>query len=139
MIYFVSGHRDITEEEFKKHYVPLLVEILDSNRYARFVVGDCKGVDKMTMDFLADAAEDGDIELTVYHMFDSPRVTPGDVPMKYIETVFNGSVEFKGGYKTDLERDMTMTKESHVDIAWIRPGKDTSGTAQNIKRRYGLK
>ena len=51
MIYFISGHRDITEEEFKKHYVPLLVEILDSNRYARFVVGDCKGINKTSKNF----------------------------------------------------------------------------------------
>lgn len=138
MRYFVSGHRDITEEEFNKHYVPLLVEILNSNRYASFVVGDCKGVDKMAMDFLSNAAKNGNIKLTIYHMFDSPRVTPGDIPIKYIDTIFNGSVKFKGGYTTDLERDTAMTNDSHVDVAWIRPGRNTSGTAQNIKRRYNL-
>lgn len=138
MRYFVSGHRDITEEEFNKHYVPLLVEILNSNRYASFVVGDCKGVDKMAMDFLSNAAKNGNIKLTIYHMFDSPRVTPSDIPIKYIDTIFNGSVKFKGGYTTDLERDTAMTNDSHVDVAWIRPGRNTSGTAQNIKRRYNL-
>lgn len=138
MKYFISGHRDITEEEFNKHYVPLLVEILNSNRYASFVVGDCKGVDKMAMDFLSNAAKNGNIKLTIYHMFDSPRVTPGDIPIKYIDTIFNGSVKFKGGYTTDLERDTAMTNDSHIDVAWIRPGRNTSGTAQNIKRRYNL-
>lgn len=138
MRYFVSGHRDIIEEEFNKHYVPLLVEILNSNRYASFVVGDCKGVDKMAMDFLSNAAKNGNIKLIIYHMFDSPRVTPGDIPIKYIDTIFNGSVKFKGGYTTDLERDTAMTNDSHVDVAWIRPGRNTSGTAQNIKRRYNL-
>lgn len=138
MRYFVSGHRDITEEEFNKHYVPLLVEILNSNKYASFVVGDCKGVDKMAMDFLSNAAKNGNIKLTIYHMFDSPRVTPGDISIKDIDTIFNGSIRFKGGYTTDLERDTAMTNDSHVDIAWIRPGRNTSGTAQNIKRRYNL-
>lgn len=138
MRYFVSGHRDITEEEFNKHYVPLLVEILNSNRYASFVVGDCKGVDKMAIDFLSNAAKNGNIKLTIYHMFDSPRVTPGDIPIKYIDTIFNGSVKFKGGYTTDLERDTAMTNDSHIDVAWVRPGRNTSGTAQNIKRRYNL-
>lgn len=63
MRYFISGHRDITEEEFNKHYVPLLVEILNSNRYASFVVGDCKGVDKMAMDFLSNAAKNGEYKI----------------------------------------------------------------------------
>ena len=31
-----------------------------------------------------------------------------------------------------------MTKDSDFDIAWIRPGREDSHTALNIKRRYGL-
>ena len=28
MTYFVSGHRDLTQEEFNEHYVPLIDKVL---------------------------------------------------------------------------------------------------------------
>jgi hypothetical protein len=31
-----------------------------------------------------------------------------------------------------------MTLASDFDIAWVRPGKEDSHTAKNIKRRYGF-
>ena len=34
------------------------------------------------------------------------------------------------------ECDASMTRDSDFDIAWIRPGKEDSHTAMNIKRRY---
>jgi hypothetical protein len=36
------------------------------------------------------------------------------------------------------ECDASMTKHSNFDIAWIRPGREDSHTAKNIKRRYNL-
>ena len=36
------------------------------------------------------------------------------------------------------ECDEWMTYNSDFDIAWIRPGRENSHTALNIKRRYGL-
>ena len=36
------------------------------------------------------------------------------------------------------ECDSIMTLSSDFDIAWVRPGKEDSHTAKNIKRRYGL-
>lgn len=50
MIYFISGHRNITEEEFKKYYVPAIYSAYynDSN-FESFVVGDYEGVDKMAV------------------------------------------------------------------------------------------
>lgn len=30
MTYFISGHRDITPEEFEKFYVPAIVDVIDT-------------------------------------------------------------------------------------------------------------
>lgn len=54
-------------------------------------------------------------------MFDKPR--------------FNLGFKTSGGYKNDEERDAAMTKNSNYDIAWVRPGKEKSGTAKNLERR----
>jgi ribosomal protein S16 len=40
-----------------------------------------------------------------------------------------------GGFATDEERDEAMTLASDVDLAWVRQGRENSGTARNIARR----
>lgn len=52
MIYFISGHRDLTREEFEEYYIPLIDEAMDNRDLDGFVVGDYHGVDKMAMDYL---------------------------------------------------------------------------------------
>lgn len=115
--YFVSGHRDITQEEFEEHYIPLLDAAMDNG--GRFVVGDCMGVDIKAQEYLAEMSYP---LVEVYHMFTHPRYHVDLYP-----TV--------GGWKSDVDRDWGMTIASDVDIAWIREGKERSGTAQNLWRR----
>ncbi|WQJ53862.1 MAG: hypothetical protein [Wendovervirus sonii] len=84
----------------------------------------------MAQQYLKDLCLDYKLDykrVTVYHMFDSPRNLASDK--------FN----LKGGYKSDEERDSAMTDASDFDIAYIRKGKEKSGTAQNIMRRHQLK
>lgn len=122
-IYFISGHRDITEKEFNEWYVPVLSKIIQSNEDYHFVVGDCEGVDSMAQNWLRDNLK-CHAKVTVYHMFEKPR---------YLASMlFNTS----GGYKDDISRDSAMTNVSNEDIAFIKKGRWTSGTAQNILRRY---
>jgi hypothetical protein len=122
MTYFISGHRDLDLEDFDHYYGHLIYKAATEN--AEFVIGDYEGVDKMAMHLLWQWRLNNvfpDVKVTVYHMFDSPRNNPG------WPTV--------GGFKTDEERDAAMTAASERDIAWVRPGKERSGTAQNIARR----
>lgn len=114
-VYFVSGHLDITTEEFEQHYVPRLDAAVKEG--ASFVVGDAKGVDFIAQHHLALCDR-----VTVYHMFTEPRVNAASFP-----TV--------GGFKNDTERDAAMTAASTTDIAWVRPGREKSGTAKNLARR----
>ncbi len=123
-IAFISGHRDITDREFRTHYRAPILE--HAKQGYSFIVGDCSGVDAMAQEFLADidyilGTEDFVVMVTIYHMLDYPRNTVGFPAI--------------GGFKSDKERDTAMTNASDVDIAWVRPGKESSGTAQNIERR----
>lgn len=43
MIYFISGHRDITQEEFDANYVPAIDNGQTTWEDCEFIVGDCKG------------------------------------------------------------------------------------------------
>jgi hypothetical protein len=113
--YFISGHLDLTQQEFNAYYRELLVRAIDAG--GTFVVGDARGADTMTQEFFK-----GDKDVTVYHMFDKPRNNVYDC-----KTV--------GGFKSDDERDTAMTAASNEDIAWVRPGREKSGTAKNLERR----
>lgn len=123
MTYFISGHRDLTWEEFAKWYAPAISRTLSTDNAAQFVVGDCEGADRMAQDYLL-ACGVSFRNITVYHMFKAPRYTA------------LRSVPTQGGFTSDIERDKAMTEHSDYDIAFIRKGKESSGTAQNILRRW---
>lgn len=118
-IVFVSGHLDLTKEEFEEHYVPRLRKAVDNG--ARFVVGDAAGADSMTQQWLVENDSRGG-KCHVFHMLEKPR---------YCAAIFSSF----GGYTSDEERDSVMTKSSTEDIAWVRRGREKSGTAKNLKRR----
>ena len=114
---FISGHLDLTSEEFALHYKPQIDHYLCYQ--PRFIIGDARGADSMAQEYLNSMDY---TNVTIYHMFTSPRNNIGNYP-----TV--------GGFKTDSERDEAMTEASDIDIAWIRPGREKSGTAENLARR----
>jgi len=114
--YFVSGHLDLTDVEFATFYVPKLLEALEDPD-ARFVVGDAPGADHIAQQWLYSRTK----KVTVYHMFQSAR--------------FNYGFPTKGGFISDRERDEALTRDSDQDIAWVRHGREKSGTAKNLKRR----
>lgn len=121
--FFISGHRDIANKEFQRHYAKEIMNIVLRDPKSKFVVGDYYGVDQMAQRYLYSLQQKyHDIEVTVYHMFDEPRNNEFDFPTK-------------GGYINDHDRDSAMTMESDSDIAWVRSGKWNSGTAQNLLRR----
>lgn len=123
--YFISGHRNITNEEFENNYESALYEA--SCEQAYFVVGDYYGVDIMAQNYLVDTLNIDPDRITVYHMFESPR----NINPKIKNT--------KGGFTSDSERDAAMTEASDEDIAFVRDPKKWSGTGENILRRHKLK
>jgi hypothetical protein len=118
--YFVSGHLDLTVDEFREHYAPRLSMALKDDADTAFVVGDARGCDLMTQLHLRNARA---LRVQVFHMLERPRNNVGGFP-----TV--------GGFMNDASRDAAMTAASDADIAWVRPGRTRSGTAANLARRY---
>lgn len=126
--YFISGHRNITESDFAKHYIPALQDAwLENPEETIFIMGDYEGVDIMAQNYLLETLQIDPRKVIVYHMFDKPRNCNPLV------------METKGGYKTDEERDAAMTSGSDEDIAFVYPGRFDSGTSQNILRRRTMK
>lgn len=127
--YFISGHRNITEEEFNKNYAEQLSFIKEHMKkgYYKFVIGDYNGVDIMAQNYLIDNLNIDPEHITIYHMFDSPRNCHPKIK------------NLVGGFKSDEERDSAMTKNSDLDIAFVRDHNKWSGTAANILRRKLLK
>ena len=123
-VYFISGHRDVTEEEFSLNYEPVIDAVLNKNPNSLFVIGDYYGVDIMAQNYLLDTLEIQPEHVFVYHMFDKPRNANPKV------------VNFCKGFQSDEERDAAMTAASTDDIAFVRDHTKLSGTAQNILRRY---
>jgi len=115
--HFISGHGDVSANEFWEHYVPDIDRAIKNGD--SFVIGDFQGADLKAQVYLHFR---GITNVTVYHMFVSPRYNAGGFPVV-------------GGFTTDEERDAAMTNASDVDIAWIRKGKEKSGTQKNIDRR----
>ena len=76
MVYFISGHRDLTLEEFEKYYVPKLQRIFedDSNIKYEFIVGDWGGCDKLFLDYIHNdfITEDTSLPITIVYV-DKPR------------------------------------------------------------------
>lgn len=132
MTYFISGHRDITKEEFEKFYIHAIDNVIDNDSFPTFVLGDYHGADIMAQNYLHELLDQGKLgegDIYVYHM--------GETPMNY---AFDDYPEVGriGGFTDDIARDSAMTKESDFDIAFVRDGKWDSGTAQNIQRRAKL-
>lgn len=126
--YFISGHRDISNEEFTKNYGIILKDIVENNSAAsiRFIVGDYYGVDIMAQNYLVDVLKFPVERICVYHMFDKP----GNIHPLITNTV--------GGFTNDEDRDSAMTRDSDIDIAFVRNHNKWSGTGANILRRYLL-
>ena len=112
---FISGHLDLSAEEFDEHYRPALDVALTRNE--SFVVGDARGTDALAQEYLRGKTD----AVTVYHMFTAPRN--------------NAGFPTRGGFSNDTERDAQMTLDSYQDIAWVRPGRERSGTQKNLDRR----
>jgi len=121
MILHISGHLDLTKEEFDCHYKQAIDEAIKKEKW--FVIGDAQGADEMAQKYLY---EQRYTKVIIFHMFENPRK-------------FMGNFYVFGGFNSDLERDVAMTLYSNGDIAWVRAGREKSGTAKNLDRRLRLK
>ena len=125
-VYFISGHRNLTEKEFKDNYREPITNAAYED-HSTFIIGDCIGADIMAQNFLLEVLKVNPDRITVYYADDTPRMINPKI------------TKLKGGYKTYSERDAAMTADSNIDIAFVRNEKKLSGTGENLLRRSKLK
>jgi len=134
--YFISGHQDLTQEEFDLHYKQKILDAVKEK--ASFVVGDARGGDyfgQKWLSYLCRKTPELHPRVTVYHMHNKPRNNLG-------------KFQTKGGFVEDDERDEAMTNNSQEDILWVRSPEEqkkklgpkynpfhVSGTMKNKIRR----
>jgi hypothetical protein len=125
MTAFVSGHTDLTKEEFLQHYVPQLDSAIIQK--CHFVLGNARGADQLALNYLLDRNVDpSTIVLYCYPSLTSEekaRVLGSQAGIKIIE-----------GFPSYNQRDSAMTRASTHDIAWVR-----TETFEESKQRYGEK
>lgn len=131
MTYFISGHRDLTQEEFNEHYAPILKKVLQEDWGCQFVIGDWEGCDKMALEFILSQEECYNF-IEIFYV-DKVRIRPFGRHIANFKDLYVNSRD------TYNECDEAMTKFSDFDIAWVRSGREDSHTAMNIKRRFNLK
>lgn len=129
MVYFISGHRDLTVYDFEKIYKAKINSVIYNDPNPQFVVGDYQGADIMAQTYLKYLVLKGYIKPSCIRVF-----FIGDKPMNF---AFDDMPEVGkiGGFIDDIDRDAAMTVVSDFDIAFIQQGRLDSGTAQNIIRR----
>ncbi len=121
--YFISGPLELTDEEFKDHYLSSIDgAIKDPNSF--FVLGDACGSDLKCNQYLAACIE----LFPEYKLFD--RVIVYHMKEKARNNL--GKFQTVGGFSSDCERDTAMTDMSTHDILWIR-------TEEESRKKYGDK
>ena len=111
--YFISGHIDLEDVEFEKHYRQKIDIALSIG--ASFVVGDARGTDSMAQQYLNQKTE----KVKVYHLYKQPLHNYGKFPTC-------------GGFQNHSKKDAAMTDASVADIAWVR-------SPQTVRKRLGDK
>ena len=136
---FISGHTDLTNEEFVKHYVPQLKNALEEND--NFLTAYAFGADVKSVDWLLRNGIDPK-KITVYLL---------DKYIHKLKTLQELHVNVETGFGTHLKRDEKLTEDSDYDITWLRSIEDSkhmygtdwskgsvSATEKNILRRERL-
>lgn len=139
-VYFISGHIDITEEEFNTHYRNR-IDLALQNPFSTFVIGDAQGADTLAKNYLGSRIDK--TRITIYTRRS---------PIQCSELV---GFKIKGSFKNHTQKDAAMTRDSDEDILYIRPAdiqkqlleargikydpNRLSGTEQNLNRRFRIR
>lgn len=138
MTAFISGHTDLSVEDFAKYYHSS-IDLAIQNTH-KFVMGNAPGVDTYALEYLLSKGVDPK-NITVY-VYNRGSVSEN---VKLYQQKYN--VNVRSGFNSYSQRDATMTIDSTYDIAYVRTDeqcrqlygdkykKRVSGAQQNINRR----
>ncbi len=115
-VYFISGHEDLTVDEFNTHYSRRIKRSNSDFPDCLYIIGAAAGTDRMSHDYLRTIGVD-----------------PNRVIIYYKHDGFHNPHRYRVHIKA--EYDTVMTGASTHDITWVRPGSDRTSVQRNIARR----
>jgi hypothetical protein len=119
-VYLISGHRDITLEEFQNYYAGKIRKSNAEFSNCVYIVGDNPGCDKYAQEYLRKIGV-SPTRVIIYYRNATPPVNAYKCKTK--------------AFDTGNEKNIAMTNDSTHDIAWVRPGEIDSEPGKNIERR----
>lgn len=145
---FISGHTNLTEIEFEKHYQDLIDIAIKNKHY--FIIGNADGGDTMALNYLLkESINPSHITICYYNRYENSK-RPIEHYKELGLNVLTGLDDKK--FTSYTNRDKYMTLNSDYDIAWVRPLEECkkmygqgfistkkSGTQLNLERRKQLK
>lgn len=125
----IFGNGNLRFEDFLTLYAQLLQKALE-NSENEFIVGDFRGADTLTMEFLKTKTN----QVCIYHIGEKPRYLPDSFKTQ----VSNWKIV--GGFKSDQERDLAMIEQCTHFIGFDFNSDENrkSGTQKNINRCLSL-
>ena len=119
-VYLISGHRDLTDEEFRNYYADKIRKSNAEFPNCVYIVGDNPGCDKYAQDYLRKIGV-SPARVIIYYRTATPPANIHKCETK--------------AFDTNNEKNIAMVNHSTHDIAWIRPGEVDSEPGKNIERR----
>lgn len=133
VVYFVTGSKQVTGQEFMQYYSSALLERAKSpNTEAYFIVNDDPGVGWFTLFTLAGALEyDEQPRVTVYYVGEHPFAD--GAPQEMIDLLKKSNFSFiKKGFDSVEERNLAMAVSSALDYHVLFGYDDEDTIKQNI-------
>jgi hypothetical protein len=123
---FVSGNGNTSFEDFLQYYAAPISQILEKEADAQFLVGEFRGTDILTLEFLKTKTA----LVQVFHVGSAPRYFP-DKFKTYAQ-----NWQLVGGFTSDASRDAAAIEACTHFIAtdFNSDEKRTSGTLKNIQK-----
>lgn len=127
-VYFCSGYKDITNDEFEDFYIPRLKEIIQ-NTNSKYILGDSNTFNLKCLEYLLSQ----NIDVTNITIHCIKDVNNGNEELQTLIKKYNLScVEFLN----KNERDEFSTNISTDDILWIRDEDSNDLNASRVYRNY---
>lgn len=128
---FISGHVDLFQKSFEKHYIPFIDQAIAND--CTFVIGNSTGCDEMAMSYLLKMGVDKN-KITIYHHDDESAQRKEHLTIEEIKNL--GFTKIITGFATHDHRDTAMTDNSDCDIAWVRPVSHTIKVMKLLGKIY---
>lgn len=129
---FISGHLDISKAKFLELYKSEIDNAINNGHH--FVIGNAVGCDEFAIEYLQEKNVTNN-RVTIYHHESTyDKIEKNHLTISDINKF--GYTNVQTGFDNFTERDAMMTKDSHYDIAHVRPDHETKILMESLGKTY---